>query len=433
MNTMKKRLGLEAIAFQSNHKGKQIELLINQLRAKTYNAKQAQNSSEIKALQKSIHDLFGLKAKLIVDTDILAAIELSVIKSNHIFFDQEVRHWFKDDLNKVKKKVKSHVDSSTVDLKNAYISGIFSTIELPVYLSWNSLINNSNYSDAEITAILLHELGHGFTTFEYYSRFVATNQALAIVANTLLHKENTKEYQYVLKEVGKEFLNDETRFSDLVEVKDTKVVIPYIFSTIIKETKSEMGTLYYDRVACEFLADNFVARLQYGKEIVSGLDKLHPGFMPEKSPWMQIVFDLSGLLMAFSITVVVTGGLNIFALVLSIFWAWSFMEGGKIQNYDFTYDRLKIRYTRVKEQMIQDLKRDKFDPATIAQKIKDIDAVNEIVKQTYITNSWNIRLMKFLLPGQRKAHAALQMQRDLEELTANDLFVKSAQLKVLAS
>lgn len=430
---MKQKLGLEAIHFQSNNKGKQIELLINKLRAQNYNAHQAQKSNEVKAIEKSVFDLFGLKIKLKVDTAVLAAIELSVIKSNHIFFDETTRQFFKDDLNKVKKKVKSHIDSATVDLKNAYISGIFSQIEFPVYLSWNDLLNKSLFTDAEVTAIFLHELGHGFTTLEYYSRFIATNQALSIVANTLLHKENTKEYQFVLKEVGKQFLNDETRFSDLVETHDTKVVIPYIFSTIIRETKSEMGTLYYDRVACEFLADNFVSRLQYGKDIVTGLDKLYPGWMPEKSPWMQIVMDLASFLIIIAGSFLIGSGVPIVSILIGIFWTSASIYGGKLELQDFTYDNLKIRYTRIKEQMIQDLKRNKFDNATIAQKLKDIEEVDKVVKQTFITYPWTVRLLKFLLPGQRRAHAALQMQRDLEELTANDLFVKSAQLKVLAS
>ena len=434
---MQKKLGFESIQFQNKNFGKELEMYITAFRAKTYTASKAQASSEKKQLESFILDRLGLKINLKLDTNVLAAIELPLLEHNHIFFGDLVKQFISAESPEIWKKVKDQEKKAFVDLENARIGGLYSSIPCKVYLSWNDLMLDKRTSDSEVTAIFLHELGHGFTTFEYMTHFVRTNQALASIANDLINKVEKSKYQQTIKDVGILLFNDADKFKDIVDIKDKDTAITYVLSKTIKETKSELGTSFYDETTCEYLADQFTTRQGYGKDLVSGLDKIYVRMKaPEKSTFMKIIFSIVSLLIAAYLIVGLpfillgTGNL-IIKVLLGLIFSYGIYNANLFTDNDFTYDILRVRYKRVKEQLIQSLKHDGFDNSDLKNILEEIAIVDKIINNTSEYETPIAKFIGFLVPSQKAAKLTIQKQRDLEELASNDLFVKSAQLRTI--
>jgi hypothetical protein len=423
----------ETIDFQNKGVARNLELLISNFRSKDYDSKKSQTASDLFNIQLFILENFGLTTKITTNTSILAAVELPSVNMNHIFFDNFIKMFVEDEVKEFEKTLKDN-SKGFINLKTSKVSGVFSKINIQLYLSWDKLFKNKSLTDSEVCAVVLHELGHAFTTFEYMLRTVRTNQAMAAVSNALLKKDH-REYEIILKSTGKHLYGDEKKFDSIKEITNSAVAVNFIATTEIRDNFSELGTLFYDKSSCEYLADQFVNRHGYGLHLTSGLYKIHKEhFAPETNKYTSHIFHILNfvssiigftagalLIVSGSILTCFIGALGILGIITS----------NKLTETDFEYDKLKIRLTRSKEQLIAELKQNNLPIESIKQKIKDIEEVGAIIDKVFDKTPILTSLLIFLLPSQRKANKAMELQRKLEELASNDLFVKAAKLKTM--
>ena len=95
-----------------------------------------------------------------------------------------------------------------------------------------------------------------------------------------------------------------------------------------------------------------------------------------------------------------------------------------------SYDDTKYRYKRIRDQMVEMLKDvtlfSKEQTQDIINQIKSLDnIVGERGKYKNIVTAF----MDFLTPSSRDKAASINMQRLLESLSANDLFIRAASLR----
>lgn len=437
---MKKDLlkqAFETIAFQSKSFGKELQLLLSELRQKDLKAKDAQDNHLVRAIELLILDKTGININLKVDTDIMAAVELPALELNHIFFDDFTKYFIQENIQQNHDKFKEK-EILIFDLQNSKIHGPVAKIPCELHLSWNDLLKKNKFTDEEVTAVALHELGHIFTTFEYLNRLSTTNQALASVVQEFLNKDKIK-YQLELKRVSKKLFNDEHKLDNLKDSDNPLVISSLILSTELKRKNSDLGTPYYDSVSCEYMADQFVARHFYGHHLVSGLDKLYPGFSIQKSKGAGILLDILLCLTTFKTfhlilnTAVIagTGVGGILFLCINLMTLYLTYTSGAPTLSIPTYDDLLIRYKRVKEQIILDLKNKKYDQHQITEKINNLDIVEKYITATFPEETIVRKLITRLVSKETNAKKAIQLQRDLEELASNGLFVQSAKLRTM--
>ena len=202
----------------------------------------------------------------------------------------------------------------------------------------------------------------------------------------------------------------------------------FLIDTVITELKNDK----YNDNSFEQLSDSFATRHGYGKEIITGLDKLYgkcgsvekTGFIRGMSYVIDaiILIILPFCLLSMLAVIPLLAILNAFALVWVLY---SVGDSGR----DGTYDELKQRYVRIRSEMIEFLKDpsiSKQEASTVIEQIKIVDmSIASSKDYTPLSRS----ISNFIFSSNRNAKNDIEYQKGLEAMVSNDLFLMSAQFK----
>lgn len=378
----------------------------------------------------------GLKIKFLYTDQELAATSFFVINVNNILTSEHFKkHFHPDSAVNMLKQVQEFKKQSYVDLKNAKVHGVFSELEADVYMDLYMLEKDA-YTVEQMTAILLHEIGHLFTSFEFLSRQVTTNQVMASCMKSVINKDNIKEREMIFGDALDILEYEESNAAQLAKSDDARVIGTVCIKASIDQLQSELGISCYDQTACEQLADQFASRFGYGRAVIEALDiSAKKYFHSSKYPNMRVLINVfEYALLAFEIamvTVIALMGAGIISLLLATFiTSRLFLTRGE-QAKGYTYDITKTRYLRVKEDMVQYLKNKDLDPKFVKKTIDDIKIIDGIINETAEARTLFDIIADFINPWNRQKRNSLELQRNLESLAMNDLFVKSAQLATI--
>jgi len=391
-------------------------------------------------ISKLIFDRLGLKVEMHCDEITHGAVLTFPVTENNIL----IKDYFKGhDFYKKQIKIQKLKDKDigTIDLVNAKVGGIFSQYKHPLFISFGLNLFIEKLTPGEVAAIILHELGHAFTYYEYSDRIMAVNQVLSTVAEELEKDNSKRDYTYIYNQLKDKLEIDSKDIDKILESKDPNIISGILFTavsnTILKESK--IGK--YEETASEQLADQFAARFGYGRQLVLGLDKLMQKYSPERNGfvrWFIIFHQILGVFILITdIIAILNAGILSAAIYLLlkitilVSIALSIVLSGDYTR-DMTYDDLLFRYRRIRLDIIQQLKNKYYtaeNSEKLIQDIKDIDRVMVEVKPFY---GLYRPLLNILLPINYKAKKEIQYQQMVELLASNDLFIKAAELKAIA-
>lgn len=334
---------------------------------------------------------------------------------------------------------------SVIDLTNAKIYGFFSdsvvselTIDKPVLYNTNFLTNE------ELAAVILHELGHTFTYYEYIDRNYTTNQVLftAFKTYTLAQDERQKEYCLSLTADKLDIVIDSKELAK----SDANVALTTIVMSLKNRRNSELGSDEYDYTAAEQLADQFAVRFGAGQYLATALDKfIQTGesfFTTERRPFVQDFTRIS-LITTFS-------GLTYLACMLAktskialLVSPWLFFgtvvifaSTLLIGTFSMNYDDDIVRFKRIKEDMISHLKLPNISDNVKKSILEQIKKVDSIIA-TFSKNKGLFRSIYEIMKDTggkysiSNRNAQMKLQRKLEEFSSNDLFVHAAELSLI--
>lgn len=302
-----------------------------------------------------------------------------------------------------------------VNLDTGKVSGVFSELLATVSIP-EELFYGTEYSAEEIAAITLHEIGHLLVYYLYVSRSVSTNQALAIISQKLLNSKDISEKEIILTTIKDKLKLKELDAEALAKSTNNKVIETVVVTNLIKQTESELGSNIYDFSSWEYLADQYATRMGAGRYIVTSLSKQRNrdgiSFRPLS---VYLILEAMKLILLFS---------PLFEVGL-IFIA---MDGVG----DAAYDRPGARFKRVRNQIVENMKLDDITDETrerLNEDLKVIDSVMEKVndRRQFLGVVWDT-----LVPYARKAYKQEKLQKELENIAANELFVKASELKQMA-
>lgn len=434
---------LEQINFQTDGFGKDIEEILTRIRENYKKPEEIYDSKEKKELDKLIQKRTGILVNVEFNTVYDCCVDVPTITRNHIFINNAFREYY--DTNAAVgliEKVKKHKLHNTVDLKRVKVTGIFADLPTTVFISGEEFLHKT-LTTAEYTAILLHEIGHLFVSYEFINRTNTTNQVLAAVCKTMVDKSDGNVKEMVFKEAS-DILNAKTDvITSLSKSNDPVVVSTVILKSGVDDAKSELGIQQYDATSFEMLADNFASRFGYGRELITALDTIHKGtflsiekgrvsyftvFMLESIA----LFVRSAAAAVFFILGVMTGGVgNILLGILNAFLVYLMINYGGADSADYTYDVLKVRYKRIREQFVERLKDKKLSTKEIKDSLESISVADKIIDDTFVYAGPISIISNFLFSSNRKVLTSIDIQRQLEEFSANSFFIKAAELKVI--
>lgn len=440
-----RRQTLEMIGFQSNDKfGPELEALVSKVKdlidQKTP-VKILKKDVVITEIQDLIFKRLGLKTELHIDSHLAATMPNVYVPHSAVHYEY-ARDWMMGTSNTVAPGASALKKSGEgikgyVDLKNARVSGWFSTQVAPLYLNFKKLFIELESTAAEVTAMCLHELGHIFDAIEYLNRVQSTNQVLADVAKYIQVKDRAKDVQYVYRELKK---IDPEVGEDIAQAlcSDQALVMgPALQRLSVGVVHTLMKDKTYDRTSFEQTSDQFASRFGYGEALITGLvkfDKVHSSedFEAFRTKGLNFLLffgliDVALFIMGLATGAalgVVMGGFYGFLC----FWILTKVTGesGKVRLYDDN----KNRYLRIRNQMVEQIKDQELSQATQRQLLGQIMIADDIVKSCKQYSNVYDRVANVIFSKDRRAKESILEQQRLEEMVANDLFVKSAHLSL---
>jgi hypothetical protein len=432
-------LAIEAIDFQKDDTGIKLELIVEEIRKEltsgAYKPQTYGNSPTVWKLIKLLKDRFGIKAKIVCNSTGAAVLPVYVNK-NHVFLPDE----WKGNIN-INEQNKIIAELATkkgyVDNKTAKLGGAFT--EATVYFCFDFMLFLQNYkiTNAEMTAIILHEIGHAFYAFEYSDRLSSVNQIIAATLQDIVKDKARGNQAYIYKELKK--LDDTVTEEDIEAITGNEKFIPGLrFARVyLNSVKSQMNSAKYDSVAFEALADNFVARFGYQEALVTSLLKDHGELSPETNletynhqRYIGSAIEISVVLGL--LTSVMMPGFSMIWKVLVLIALSILFASSNTNNRTMVYDELKARYKRIRNQMVEQIKQQPMDREDTRALVDSIHRVDAIILKTNAPYYVLTKIMDLIWPSSGKARNSIVEQRLMEELISNDLFVRAAELKNLS-
>ena len=426
-----KLMSLESIYFQKTDFFDDLVLGINKLRQldKSLNNKLFFESKEFKDISYTIKKYTNLQ--VVFENDIVnACAYIPLINNNHILFnsvDKEIiRDWdidIEENINDIVKKLKKNVVKGYVDFKHCKVDGVFKEFMNRIGINRNLFLNNQDYTDQEISAIILHELAHIFTFFEYSSRLITTNQALSLTMKCIDKNISEDKKEIIFMSITDNKLSKD-ELESLVKTNSNEAAAVIILGAKIRDSESELGVNLYDYTSAEYLADQFATRLGAGNHLVTGIDKLSKQYKiigrtinsVWYGGWTLYFVILSGVGAIIPISI-----FYLFSLIISV------LSNSKANKYDDDYNR----YTRIRLQNTEALKNRDLTTEEKNFYLQQNEIIENVISNYNDNKGFIDTLSYWVKPGYRKAHDFEVLQKNLERLAGNKLFDKAAKLSTL--
>lgn len=437
-------LSTESISFQNKVFGKELENAFTAIQenCKTFEDLEKSEFSELISAITKKHTNLTISVHF-TEYDTNAALTM-IPSKNHIFLKKSLQEFGlrttgTDSASKLVEMAAKYRQKNSVDLVNARVSGVFAEIESKIFLGVDTVLSDGyGLTPAEVTAVYLHEVAHQFTAYEYLSRQITTNQVIAGLAKDV-EGSSPEKIRYDLKLASQLLGVDEKKIQSVENAESGAAVTTVVLDAIKNTEYDQIGSGFYNVTAVEQLADQFVARMGYGREFVTGCDKIDADALNTNNKSVVVATQILGAA-AFVAGLFRTIGLmaHVGPVALIIYLAITLGLGsldGALNsplNKNYTYDDIRTRYARIREQQIQALKNSKLPKQETAELIESVNAIGELMKKRYEMESVYTVIFNKLFSGRREAINVLELNRELEELGNNDLFIKAAQLKQIA-
>lgn len=350
-------------------------------------------------------------------------------------------HQQKKSIDTLKSTLKE--SSVTIDRKNAKIMGL--TKDYVNFISHDiyGYVRYYNLTAQELTAVLLHEVGHSFTYIEYLYRSIANTSVLVDTFLENLEKKNKTPKESLIiafeKSTGKK----------APELKQTNKLAAsiYILDTFMKLNKYNSVESYHSVSDSEQLADQFAGRFGCSADIMTALDKFYHGGKSSIKKTSRSHFEAGSFCILLTIMdvilkiICVVVLIPILIIVMLISWIFSFLFGygpgydnpvSPIPSLglDNTYDNLRRRYMRGRNELIRRIRAAGISKQEVAIVISNIENIDKLID---VLGPEKVGLVEsFFRRFGSKTKKLLEVrtvEQLIEDLSENNLYLASARLQ----
>lgn len=329
------------------------------------------------------------------------------------------------------KEFTAGIMTGTVDLEKVKVTGAFTKFPMTIFMDPGYFKPERGYTAEEITAGLLHEVGHGFFTFATLGDYVWLNYYLTDGVDIALGKKPnvykvkllTPEYmQKTLTAMSEKDLADELKHPTEVNVK--KAFLAMVGATNRNQLDSTPGFGQYLRD--EQLADMFVSRVGFGRPLVAMLSRLSKEFGGDarhfrtRFTFIQVeVLKILGW----------GGATYLFPVLPPLL----LLLGVSVVGHNATpYDNLTERFIKVKRDLVAQVRNRDVLPSYKEALLADIAVIDNTLKAMNQYRTAFETVSNFFNPHYRRKQHRLKTEERLEALLNSDLFIHSERLKLLA-
>lgn len=438
------QVALEAIDFQGDKLFKKLVKILSAFpREERAGAGRAQWEKLEKALEKALNDSTHLKLYISIGRYGNFMVANPVFDMNHIL------HAAKGDVSKnpdeyIKYLTKTEKEiRNSIDLKKSTVSGHIAEMEIPVCMSiecFYQSVNGVMFTDPELMAILLHELGHLFTMIEMMDRVVLTNQVMAEMQRNLLGGDVSKR-ETIIKAAIDNLSLDRNLLSQ-VQGKNDEITTTVLLTNGIKCLRSQSGDSFYDRNTWEMLSDQFAVRHGAGSDLASAIRKFGIANkdlteLDTSEAFRRQVMAVGGSFTLLTLAALGFAAGSFIAATIAVVFGLLAIRSDHMLGDEPTYDNVYSRFRRIRLQINQQIKmiatgeQNNFSAAYKKQLQDELEKLDALMSGMEDRKSLIQRLQIFFSSNEANRHANVQFQKELEGLANNDLYAKALAMKTL--
>lgn len=317
--------------------------------------------------------------------------------------------------------------TGTVDFEKLRVTGYMSKVTNILAIDFLTLYSKIKITEEEMVAMILHEIGHPFTSFAFEVDLIGTNQIIEQCSKEI-EKGNMEKAVYIYRSnFGEEDLKKSLSSRSLTkEVFYSKLVARY---TNVYQSHYGSGTT--DSTQSEVLADTFAVAFGYAGYLATGLKKFNEvGELPSYG----IGFSLlrTSLSIAVLVGVIVTTPALVLATVPGLALTLTFLAAEThfkaVADVNALYDNESQRFIRMRQQSIALLKTPNADKDQVREVLKSIDLLEQLSKEAKDPGSSAATLKSLLSSSFRRKVNQRERQQKIESLLNNDLFALNQKL-----
>lgn len=413
ITSLKEEIALETIKFQSPIFFKELTVVFSEM--KKLKKGEIADSEYAISLPKLVRNYTGLSVSFDIG-DTPPSVEIPKLDKNNPLVNNFIREYLQS--GEGIRMIKENNDKATglVNLDTGKVSGVFSELQSTIYMP-EKMFYKTEFSAEELAAIVLHEVGHLIVYYLYVCRSVTTNQALSIISQNLLNAKDISEKEMILTTVKDKLKLKELDAEALAKSTNDKVIETVVITNLVKQTESELGSNIYDFSSWEYLADQYATRMGAGRHLVTSLEKLYRGMFNISFRPIAIYLMMEAIKLALLFTPLGQIGIILIAI-----------DG----SGDGTYDRPGARFKRVRNQIVENMKLDDITDETRERLNEDLKVIDDVMEKVNDRRQFLGVVWDTLVPYARKAYKQEKLQKELENIAANELFVKASELKQMA-
>lgn len=442
---------LESIDYHINDKfGFDLEFVVSEfteLVRKGTPSKYIEGNKELKQkLADLIYKRTGIKIYLITDK-FLASTVPNAYTPNNALYDTDIHeelqsYMIKGSGSGILYDKANDFSLGTVDNKQVKITGWFSDQTVPLFINFRESVETYKLTDREITANILHELGHIFQAASMSSRINSTNQTLSAAVRRSSNLPIEDKREFIFKELNNIDPNIDRETIEGLSSPNPVVYGVSAFRCLMGSVKSLSESDGYDKTSFEAISDSFATRFGYGEALVTGLDKSNKldGLSTSSVfiSYQQLSMIMSSIA---SISVFVISlsrlkglalllGFKVILTIISLIGSTYFMVFTQRESQrNMTYDLDKDRMIRIRNDMVGILKEPGIDIKTKKAALSQIKVVTDIIEKTPNIRGLIQRLSILVNKTDRNFYNAIKTQQEVEKMIANDIFVSASKLK----
>lgn len=402
---------IEMIDFQPKDKMERYKEILTEL--KKVSRKELPDHELVDELSKVTYEFFGLKINFMFTPSYFGpCIMLPQSVKNNPLTMPEYTDFGENNIQTL--LAESQKVIAKVNLKKAKVEGYFSTILFTIYYPIE-LFKGNLLTIEEHTGVLMHEIGHAFTICLASSRTISTNMILQYANKAIKNTQSPEEREIVYLNIKNKMNIKSIDEKELSKVKSNSVRDIVLVSNIAKSYRDEIGANIYSMTSCEQLADQFSSRMGCGVHVVTGLNKIYKRYMhiSTRSNVMFFFIEFLKVCLLLSFTTI-----GMFMITMD-------------STEEPTYDRPEVRFKRLKEDLIQKAKQPDI-PKELAHEIMNgVANIDEVLKGYKDRYQLVDVIANYIIPSRKAMVSQKEFQRQLEELSSNDLFVSALRLQHL--
>lgn len=363
-------------------------------------------------------------------------------KVGELILGQYKRYTIKENAKLMRSIVKGDLSASGwLDYKKARCGGLFSQLPPALSVCYQGTIDN--LEPDEVSAIILHELGHYWTYLEWLGIYTSRNAIIVNAISEFLNAKSEQEkFQVVLEAKNAWGLRiEESQVAKLNDENATKILTGS-FNHVFKNS---VGYVQYDENVSEVIADQFAIRMGASKASATGMYKLASKYNQSDEAVTMNNITIMGCVISTVGTIISIAGPIVFpplgpllsvvggflgvlgaqSIISGLFGITSSLNGGA---YDFSKNRLERMY----REEVQRLKMTNPPIAITKTILNSLEEMKRCIEMCGdVEKVWGASVMRFFSADFREQEQKKYYQQLIEEMLSNQLYVTANKFKTL--